>query len=232
MSLARVEKTARTGRRSGTMPIHWRTGQWLKNEGYRHYAFISWPHTKSEYMTRFARRLKRELVEHLALQIEDPRVFLDDEDIPPGDYWRHGVRQALCESVAMVALCAPVYFNPSHDWCGLEWAAMANLGAQRLGPNGGTPIIPVVVSELSSSPSAFSEVQPIKVFDQRVRGRYYFESNDFREKVQEIVTRIEAFAERLSARGATPNCREFDFPKESAFLDYHESDVPRLPMVS
>lgn len=213
------------------MPIAQPTETWLSQEGYKYHCFISWPHIQSRYMVSFAHRLKDELAQQLSEQIADPKIFLDEEDIQLGANWRPDLQESLCESLSMVALCAPIYFKPSHVWCGMEWAAMQKLGQLRLGGRRQLPIIPLIVSEIDQPPRAFSEVQYIDVSHERLRGRSYLRSMAFRETVKKIVSRIEEVAHTVHRRQAVPNCDRFEFPSQSAFEDFNETPRP-LPLTA
>src|SRR6185295_11253799 len=107
--------------------------QWLLNAGYRYHCFISWPHIANDlYVTQCVRRVKAEIEQRLSLfNFSKPAVFIDETGIPGGAQWKRTLRSALCTSVTMVAICHPMYYHPQHEWCGLEWAAMALLGEQR-----------------------------------------------------------------------------------------------------
>jgi hypothetical protein len=108
--------------------------QWLQEAGYEYHCFISWPHTENKEITDCARHIRDAITNDLALSVPEPRVFLDETAIVAGNEWPLSLRNALCKSIAMVAICAPIYYHPAHEWCGLEWAAMAMLGQRRL-PN-------------------------------------------------------------------------------------------------
>src|SRR5271156_6624019 len=108
---------------------------WLRNEGnYRYHCFVSWPHTKNVEIADCARKVRDSIYSKLGISFVAPEVFLDEEGIQVGDEWNPTLRKALCCSMSMVAICAPVYFRAEHHWCGLEWASMYQLGQSRL-PN-------------------------------------------------------------------------------------------------
>jgi hypothetical protein len=120
----------------------------------------------------------------------------------------------------MVAICAPIYYHPSHKWCGLEWAAMDMLSAHRLPGAQFKAIIPVMARKSTLIPAAVSGVQYIDVSRVMIRGRNYFNTQDFKIKIEEIVDKIERIAETIAQNQVVPGCDQFQFPTESAFLDY------------
>lgn len=123
----------------------------LRDGGLRHYAFISYPHTDEamkEFACKFHRRFEDLLRQSLHPLVPDQamdRVFIDRHDVAPGAEWEANLAEALCRSVAMIALCVPMYANS--DWCGREWQAMVELSGKRL-PAGGNAIFPVALGEL------------------------------------------------------------------------------------
>src|SRR5262245_25005263 len=127
------------------MPDTLNIEQWLEKAGYGYHCFISWPHAKNKDLKDCARNVKTLVEQTLALSIPKPRVFLDETEIPGGAEWQETLRRALCKSVAMVSICAPIYYHSSHKWCGLEWAAMDMLSQRRLVGEGVKAIIPIIV---------------------------------------------------------------------------------------
>jgi hypothetical protein len=133
--------------------------------------------------------------------------------------------------MSMVAICAPIYYRPEHDWCGLEWAAMEQLSLCRLRGSEFRAIIPVIVRKSEPLPAAVAGVQYIDLSRVTLLGRRYFTFPEFRKKIQVIVGQIEQIAEELWRSDARANCDSFQFPTKSAFADY---SIPpqRFPIVS
>jgi hypothetical protein len=202
------------------MAIDYPTEQWLQTAGYEHHCFISWPHTISKELTECARRLKTAIEQQLALSIPRPRVFLDETGITGGAQWENAMKQALCRSITMVAVCAPIYYHPDHRWCGLEWAAMQSLSRSRLPNEDFTTIIPVIIRKSDSMPRAVSAIQYIDFSNVTIRARRYYTTQEFRSKTSEIVERIEEIARALVRNRSRTGCKDFDFPTEPAFSDY------------
>lgn len=201
------------------MPITPKTDQWLNIAGYEYHCFISWAHTQNKDMTDCARIIKREIEQRLALSFNNPRVFLDETEILGGADWKKKLLRSLCRSVAMVSLCAPIYYHPSHKWCGLEWAAMAGLSKKRLPKEDYNTIIPILIKQ-GELPGAVSAVQYIDFSPVVIRGRSYYQSMDFKNKIHQIVERIEAIAAAFEKNNSMPDCDDFKLPPKSAFHDY------------
>ena len=206
---------------------------WLRNEGkYRHHCFISWPHTKNQDIADCARRVKEAVESELGASFTDPQVFLDETVIQAGNLWRPTLQQALCGSMCMVAICAPIYFRSEHHWCGLEWASMEKLADCRLPKSAEyTTIIPLIVRKSDPLPWEAAKIQYIDVSRLSLLGRRYFSTPDFRVKVRAIVVHIEKVAEELWRNRVHAHCDSFAFPTESAFLNY-DAPQQRFPLVS
>ena len=193
---------------------------WLRGAGYQHHCFISWAHTINLEMTSCARELKSSIEQELALSIPTPSIFLDETGIPPGADWPEHLRQALCHSLMLVAVCVPIYYHPNHKWCGLEWATMDTLGQRRLEGQGFTAIVPLLFRRSETLPSAVEKLQYIDVSRQQIQRRRYYTTQEFRGVTLKIIERIEAVAKVFAERKVLPDCATFTFPTTSAFADY------------
>jgi hypothetical protein len=201
------------------MPITPEIDNWLIISGYEYHCFISWAHTKNRDMTECAKIMKQEIEQKLALSIPNPRVFLDESEIFGGADWEQQLLRALCRSVSMVSLCAPIYYHPTHRWCGVEWAAMSALGQSRLPKEEFKTIIPLLLKR-GETPNAVATIQHIDFSSVILRGRNYYRTNDFKNKVQQIIDRIEMIAQAIATNQSMTNCGDFKLPMESAFSDY------------
>src|ERR1051325_158315 len=126
--------------------------RWLQHAGYEYHCFVSYPRIMNAAGTiddehpinQCAHQVRDELVRQLGYSVPTPRVFLDVE-LGGGVNWELRIQQALCRSVVMVAICAGIYYHPSHNWCGLEWAAMDALGRRRLRDSDLLAIFPMML---------------------------------------------------------------------------------------
>jgi TIR domain len=94
--------------------------------------FISYSHADTDpaWVREFAR----------ALEAEKLSVWLDSEQLKPGDRWAEGLERALRESVAIIAIVGPSSAGSS----ALFWELGAALGM-------GKRVIPVVPTEFEAS---------------------------------------------------------------------------------
>lgn len=200
--------------------------EWLQDAGYEFHCFISWAHTGSKEMTDCAIRVRDTIQSELSALIQNPRVFLDARDFSAGDDWREGLMISLCKSLTMVAICAPIYYQDAHKWCGQEWAAMDMLSQKRLAGEDFKPIIPLIVRISDPLPGVVAEVQYIDFSCVTTRSRRYYVTQEFKSKIQEIGKRIEQIALIIVRNQVEADCEQFQFPTESAFLSYLAKSQP------
>lgn len=201
----------------------------LARAGFRYYAFISYPNTDAQ-LRQFARRCWRHLEGKLAQNLPcltdgEPRqyVFLDAVSIREGALWEPALSKGICESVAMIALCVPMYAHPQHAWCGREWAAMEELARQRL-PGGPNPIFPVRLGELDL-PSEITRIQVCDLSRRRLERIHL--TTEFDRCLSAAVRHIRAVGEALLAAGAgAVDCGQRLLPVQSAF---GRTTAPTLP---
>src|SRR5579872_5206369 len=120
---------------------------WLEKAGFKHACFISWPSRSGAKVEKLVNKLKKAIMEE-APEYGLPACVFSDSDIPTGSEWEREMTRALCESIALIAICGPDYYES--DWCGREWAGMAMLAAGRLGATGGA-ILPLVFQPVRSN---------------------------------------------------------------------------------
>lgn len=213
------------------MLLEYEAEQWLRNEGgYKYHCFISWPHTKNPDITDCARMIALALEEQLAAYFPAPRIFLDESSIIGGDRWEERLRNDLCKSIAMISVCAPISFHPEHKWCGLEWAAMQALSSCRLPKMEYTAIIPIMLRKSIPLPAAVAKVQYVDLSRVLLQGRRYYRGPEFRQKIEDVVSRIRQIIMEIGRNEMKANCEKFSFPTASAFLDYtsHHQTFPLL----
>jgi hypothetical protein len=130
--------------------------------GFKHACFISYKHPPREasgpnFYQDFVRALRERIEYYLQTKI---RTYLD-EDADPGTSYPTELSQSLCQSVCLIAVLTPDYFDSS--WCKAEWEAMIKLEEKRLGKAG--LIIPVV---LRGDVKQWESAHKRKPFDLRV----------------------------------------------------------------
>jgi len=205
---------------------------WLAAAGYRHSSFISWPRGKpGDLVERLAVKLKEEIEREAPIHGLPDSVFLD-KDIGTGEDWNRRIATAICQSITLIAVCAPKYYLS--DYCGREWGGMEALAAQRLG-NVKIAILPLVWQPARApGGSGFvqSEMLPPQVkclnwkdFSHlRLRRPNVEESDEFDDFARGIVSRIDQAATELVKQNAyTGDCDHFELPEESAFREFSQA---------
>lgn len=99
---------------------------------FKHACFISYPHSKSERpteMEQFVHELK-ELLENQFAPFLDEDVVIDKELLAGGDRFNETLPQAICKSLCMVVVYAPIY--EKRTFCLQEYRAMEDLEIKRL----------------------------------------------------------------------------------------------------
>jgi len=210
------------------MPLNQQIDKWLKDKaGYKYHCFISYPRIKNDDgsddknhpITQCARGIKSAIKQNLKYSITTPQVFLDVEDISPGVDWDQALKEALCGSLVMVAICAAIYYDDS-KYCGLEWAAMDSLGAKRLPDDKLLSIVPVLVKRESSYPPTVQRPQWIDISGV-IAQKWRFRPTDyFNQEIIRVVGHIERVAETLYQKKIKTDCVQFEFPSKSAFADW------------
>lgn len=210
----------------GSTPITPEIEHWLQDAGYEYHCFISWAHAPNRDLIECARKVREAIEQDLALSIPNPRVFFTETDVGGGAKRRETLARALCRSIAMVAICAPIYYHPAYEQCGLEWAAMDMLSGSRLPGEDFKAIIPVILRHRGSLPNPVAEIRCIDFSRVTARGRRYYNSTDFRQKIMEVCEQIERIAFVMACNGVLASCEQFQLPTESAFSNYEAGRQP------
>ena len=203
--------------------------KWLR-ESYEYQCFVSWPHTIDPDITNCARAMQTTIRGKLGKSFSKPAVFRDESERIAGDEWEKKIPRALCRSICMVAICAPIYYHPEHPWCGLEWAVMENFSSTRLCGKDFKAILPVMVRMSDPLPRAVSKIDRFDVSRVATMGQRYFSYPEFLATIEKIIARIERIAEELWRGQCRADCEELLIPSESAFSDYH-APTQRYPLV-
>ncbi len=199
------------------MPITYETQNWLEVAGFRNYCFISYPFTGEPELDLCAEELKKHIRRELRYQGIEGCVYIAKTDIPPGAEWPEDLRLNLCESVAMVAILMRAYL--SHEWCGIEWAAMEALGKARLPDTPIKAIIPLRFRHLELPPSA-AVLQEIDISPQLNHGRRYYSTNHFRLQAIRVVDQITEIANLIHKNKCIAEIKDFRLPTQSAFANF------------
>ncbi len=198
--------------------------QRLSKLGYQHYCFLSYPNTGNA-MARLAVRVQKKLTEALSLWLEAiptrrrgspaPHVFLD-QDIRKGQLWERRLGEAICQSVALVALCVPVFTGQRRSWCGREWEAMERLSRKRLGPKHNAILVIRLKGNLPDYPERVWRVQHCDLTSLSLQ--WVDRTREFEKCLEEIrdhAVRLVRLILKKEVRSG--NCERYRIPRASAF---------------
>jgi len=201
--------------------------QWLRDAGFEYHCFVSYPRITrpdgaiddEHPINQCAQEVRDALLQQLGYSVPAPSVFLDIE-LRGGVNWEMKIQRALCRSVVMVAICSGIYYHPSHEWCGLEWAAMDALGRKRLRDSDLLAIFPMMLKRERSLPPAAVRIPQWADVSGAAVSRRYYRTKSFYRNIEDVVSHIERVAEAIQARNEGCGCGQFDFPRTSAFADW------------
>jgi hypothetical protein len=98
---------------------------------FKHSCFISYRHTKEYKGRRYTERIVEDLKAELELRVKE-EVYRDVERLRGAEFYNEALASALCQSVCMVVLYWPTYFDLEHLFCAREFRAMEELERRRL----------------------------------------------------------------------------------------------------
>ena len=119
-----------------------------QNVPIKHACFISYCHGKYDLVNTFIPQLVKALQAYLDPYFEDC-VFIDVDNLRPGDPYNEKLAEAICHSVCMIVVYFPRY--DEHLYCLREYTAMEILEDKRLKSLGKTVgasrrmIIPIIL---------------------------------------------------------------------------------------
>jgi len=161
----------------------------------KHAAFLSYCHGQGELMRRFVIDVHEALTSSLEPYMAEP-VFLDQERLRPGYQFNEQLATAICESLCLVAVVVPRYFESGY--CLQELEAMKRLEQRRFSamgptaPASGGLIVPIVLrGSLPDLPAALREHPHLADFTTfSTADRQLAKSRRFAQKIDSIAAFI------------------------------------------
>lgn|SRR5215213_9195515 len=98
---------------------------------FKYSCFISYRDYRNETNSQLIRDLHEALSDEMQFHLEAP-VFLDEERLGPGYSYNEVLATALCESLCMILVYTPRYFDANGTYCAREYRAMVELEKERL----------------------------------------------------------------------------------------------------
>lgn len=196
--------------------------------------FISYRHGQSQLAERIINDLCLALTNELEL-LTGMEIFVDRERLKGGDFYKEELAKAICESVCMIMVFTPTYFDNQSPFCAREYKAMERLEEERL----------KVLKRFTDKKCGF--IIPIVFRGERslpesIRGnRHYYNFGDFllcdaeigkhpayAKKIKEIAETIFNVYEMLMGLPEDPcnGCDQFSLPSEEDVRPWLESINP------
>jgi TIR domain-containing protein len=190
---------------------------------FKYACFISYRHGQRATAEALTENLYKALAGEISLWLNED-VYLDKERLRGGDFYNEALSRALCQSVCMVVLFTPIYFDSEFTYCAREYLAMESLERYRLGLLGDLSvqehglIIPVVCRGRELLPDVIKRRRNFFDFE-----KYYLGSTSLPSKgkvlsdIQDIARYIRARYEELTnlPEDPTNDCTTFDLPSEA-----------------
>ena len=116
------------------------------------------------------RSFVEDLYEAISNELEpltDLPVYKDDLRLQGGDFYNQELARSLCESVCMLMVFTPTYFNVKNTYCTREYMAMKDLESKRiqlLDHHG--LIIPIVLRGFNELPDEIKRQRQVIRFEQ------------------------------------------------------------------
>ena len=197
---------------------------------FKYSCFISYRHGQG----KLAERIINDLYEALTSEVEllfNKEVYVDRNRLRGGDFYNEKLATALCESVCMIIVFTPAYFDKEHPFCAREYKAMEKLEEERLKVLGDLAdkkcgfIIPIVFRGEDCLPKEIKE------------RRYYYRFDDFllsnvrmsrhptyARTIKEIAKAIFDHYRMLAALPQDPcgSCEQFSLPTETEIQQWLE----------
>lgn len=182
----------------------------------RYGCFFSYAHGRYELMTRFKAALADALRCYLEPYFDtEDELFIDTEQLGPGDDLDGRIARAMCESVTMVLIYTPKY--EAHAYTRREYAAMQQLEAERSAwyPMPSHLIIPVIMTKHPAQlPSQITRSSLYVDFSRFTMATADLKANpDFLPDIDKMVKRIATHYEyQKMYTPAGHDCNQFVLP--------------------
>jgi hypothetical protein len=198
---------------------------------FRYACFVSYRHGQGDVETvrDTVLRFRQSLAGELAFWLDLP-VYLDESRLQPGHLYNEALATALCQSVCMVMLFTPTYFDSAHRYCAREYHGMLALEQQRLAHLDAEQrqyglIIPIILRGERFLPVEIASRRKYRNFEGFLLGdRDPGKRRDYREAIKELAEYITDRHETMRAVGedVCKDCETFSLPPGEDLDDWIE----------
>ena len=200
--------------------------------------FISYRHGQSQLAERIINDLYQALTNELEL-FTDKEIYVDRERLKGGDFYKEELAKAICESVCMIVVFTPTYFDKQSPFCAREFKAMEKLEEARLkvvekftGKKSGF-IIPIIFRGEKSLPDSIRNNRHYYNFgDFLLCDAEIGKHPDYAKKIKEIAETIFGIYELILGLPEDPctGCDKFSLPSEKDVKQWLEGISPPPPL--
>jgi hypothetical protein len=194
----------------------------------RHACFISYRHRPTQDYKDTVDDLYRVLHNEVVYYLSNESPYLDTYRLQGGNFFNHALATALCESVCMVVLYIPPYFDERYSYCAREFKAMERLERERLNLLGlqfdksNGLIIPIICRGWDAFPQEIKNARHCYNFEP-----YLMEKSRISRhpkgvmELKQIAKYIYDRYKELKALNPDPclGCQDFSFPEEAEVLN-------------
>lgn len=198
---------------------------------FRYACFISYRHAQFDLMKNFVEDLYEAISNELEPLTILP-VYRDVLRLQGGDFYNQALARSLCESVCMVMVFTPTYFNAKNTYCTREYMAMKDLEGKRRHPsNHHGLIIPIVLRGFDQLPDEIKKQRQIIKLDQYALTEPKLSKDSrFQPEIKKVAEYIAARCREL--RNLQIDCEEFQIPTHEqveAEASALSGEVPPFP---
>lgn len=194
---------------------------------FKYSCFISYRHQQG----KLARRIINDLYTALSNEVElltDKEIFVDWQRLEAGYLLDKSLARELCQSVCMIVVYTPTYFDIEHNYCAREYKAMVGLEKERLDQLGQQGddiyglIIPIVFRGEKSLPDELKQrlylnFETFTLYEaEMIENPVY--APEIRKLAEYIAGRCQVF-DRFP-QDLTVNCAKFTLPSMQQIKDW------------
>jgi len=190
--------------------------------------FISYRHLPGSQNKKTIDELYDALVNEIANWVSKP-IYRDNNRLNGGDFFEPALARALCESVCMIVVYIPTYFDEDYTYCAREYKAMEFVEQRRLNllknqsARDHGLIIPIICRDWDNIPRTIKDRRHCYNFEpyllQRKKLTDHPQVRDWLAGIGRYVRdRYKTFNNIIPDPCA--DCGQFDFPNETDIKDW------------
>jgi hypothetical protein len=99
---------------------------------FRYACFISYRRHEEETIREMVEQFHKALAGELEPLVGGGKIFRDTNILKAGDFLEKKISNAICQSVCMIMVYTPTYFDKDHTYCVREFKTMEKIESERL----------------------------------------------------------------------------------------------------